>query len=96
MGQLARDLRKKMVQRSPQQQLQENPLIVIGLTHDILSLGMSDDELYEVCQYYARKVLTTFHPDVKGNQPGVVERQRRYALAYEHVSDRNRASRTSS
>lgn len=89
MGVVARELRKAM-QRVSGQSWPQNPLITIGLTHDILNLGMSDEELFGTCQLFARKVLATFHPDVKGNEPQVVERQRRYAQAYELVSDHSR------
>ncbi len=40
-----------------------NPLKVIGLSHIILTLGLSNDQLYELCRKMARDLFIQFHED---------------------------------
>ena len=41
----------------------KNPLTMIGLTPAILSLGLTQDELYEYCTRIARTLFACVHPD---------------------------------
>jgi len=41
----------------------KNPLTMIGLTPAILSLGLTQDELYEYCTRIARALFACVHPD---------------------------------
>jgi len=41
----------------------KNPLTMIGLTPAILSLGLTQDELYEYCTRTARTLFACVHPD---------------------------------
>lgn len=41
----------------------KNPLTMIGLTPAILDLGLSQEELYEVCTRIARVLFACVHPD---------------------------------
>ena len=46
----------------------KNPLTMIGLTPAILSLGLTQDELYEYCTRVARALFACVHPDRHNGQ----------------------------
>lgn len=48
---------------SPGSSTRENPLRTIGLSEQILEIGLSDDELYDYCRYQARYLTAQFHRD---------------------------------
>jgi len=42
---------------------EENPLVTIGLSPAIFDLGLSPDDLYDVCRRFARALFSRVHPD---------------------------------
>lgn len=63
----------------------ENPLLAIGLTPRILQAGLSDDDLFDICQKLARSRLMEVHPD-RTNEEN--EEQRTFSAAFEFLRKR--------
>lgn len=80
-------LRELKKQISREEYHEENPLVVIGLSPEILNLGLSADELWRYCRSVSRNLVSCFHPDRKQDL-GVEEYQRRYARAFELLKDK--------
>jgi hypothetical protein len=66
----------------------ENPLRAIGLTKEILELGLNEDELHTFCLRRARDLFATFHEDVKIKTARSAELQTRYSTAFTALKDR--------
>jgi len=66
----------------------ENPLRVIGLTKEILELGLNDEELHAFCLGRARHLLSIFHEDTKMKTPRTAELQVKYSNAFSALKKR--------
>lgn len=66
----------------------ENPLEVIGLSHAVLGLRLSNEQLRQLCLRMARFLLAEFHEDRRGIDPAVVDAARRYSAALSALKDR--------
>ncbi|HEY4515256.1 MAG TPA: hypothetical protein VJJ22_03840 [Candidatus Paceibacterota bacterium] len=68
------------------QKWSENPLQVIGLSTEILRLGLSDDDFYHLARRQARDVFAKFHPDRSGVDSEI---GRRFGEAFDLIKDRD-------
>jgi len=86
MSLLSRTLRRQLTGQFPQ----GNPLAIIGVSPQILELGLTDDELFDyITKDIARRLVMRFHPDrIADNRPDIELLQRKYAEAYELLQDR--------
>ena len=78
---LGSELRRKLVA----QNWTENPLRVIGLSPEILRLGLADDDLYDLVRRMARDIFAKYHPD---RSDGATEVAQRFGEALEFIKDR--------
>lgn len=86
MSVLARILRNQMNSGFPN----GNPLINIGVSVDVLDLGLTEDELYTtVVRGFAKQLVASIHPDRVGadERPYLQILQRKYTIAYEELQD---------
>lgn len=87
MSELARHLRRQMEGGFPH----GNPLINIGVSAQILDLGLTEDELYDyIVKGVARQLVMRIHPDRVGadQRPDLELLQRKYNQAYEELQER--------
>jgi hypothetical protein len=87
MTEFTRFLKRGLIESMMPQQYKRNPLLVLGFSPELLELGLSDEELFDILRKYARSVLMQFHEDRAGKNPATVERQRMYAEVFEQVGD---------
>lgn len=66
----------------------ENPLITIGLSRDILSLRVSDEQLYKIVRGYTRQLAAAVHPD-RESSPELAADQERIFVAFNLLDDYN-------
>lgn len=60
---LESSLRDQLRNAFGQQQWEENPLVTIGLSHAILSLKVTDKQLFRIVRSYLRQLAAAVHPD---------------------------------
>lgn len=87
MSELARSLRRQMDGGFPH----GNPLVNIGVSADVLDLGLTEDELYDyLVKGVARQLVIRIHPDRVGadKRPDLEILQRKYVQAHEDLQDR--------
>lgn len=87
MSELARSLRKQADGGFPH----GNPLVNIGVSADVLDLGLTEDELYDyLVKGVARQLVMRIHPDRVGpdKRPDLELLQRKYTRVYEELQDR--------
>jgi chromosome segregation ATPase len=60
---LESSLRDQLRKAFGQQQWEENPLVAIGLSHAILSLKVTDEQLFRIVRSYVRQLAAAVHPD---------------------------------
>lgn len=85
---MARQLRRQIAGLKEE----ENPLIVIGLSRNVLELGLTDDELYDyIVKDVALRLVARMHSDRIGtDRPGIKARQQRFTDAYQTIKDSRR------
>jgi hypothetical protein len=83
---LAHDLRAEFVEATAG----PHPLVTIGLSPEILNLGLSTDDLYDyVTKDIARRLVMRFHPDrIAVDDVLTSHYQERFAAAYAQLQDR--------
>ena len=71
--------------------VEENPLITLGWTEEMLELGLSEDELYALCQNTARFLLAKFHSDKQGTAADqrTGSLQVKFSIAFNALKDRS-------
>lgn len=67
----------------------ENPLVTLGLSHGVLTLGLTDDELYGVVHRYTIGLVRCIHPDYKPANAEEEEERARIRSAFELLQDRD-------
>ena len=60
----------------------ENPLVTIGLSHSILSLKVTEEQLFSIVRGYVRRLAQAIHPDTKAIG-GIIETE-------EMIQERNK------
>ncbi|MGD0977402.1 MAG: hypothetical protein ABR875_03890 [Minisyncoccia bacterium] len=63
-----------------------NPLVSIGLTESILTLGLNDDQLFRIIRSYIRQLVAQIHPDRTGREPS--PEQKSFLDAFNLLDDR--------
>lgn len=63
------EILRKEIEVSTGQRRRENPLLTIGLSPGILSISISDVELFSIVRAFAKRVLAKIHPDKVGEDP---------------------------
>ncbi len=86
MSETARALRRQIEGRFPN----GNPLTILGISAQVLNLGLTEDELYDyIVKDVARRLVMRFHPDhaSESERPGMKFLQHRYSEAYKKIQD---------
>jgi hypothetical protein len=85
MSSFAEDLRRSLV--ADLGYGGENPLVTIGLTPQILELGLTNEELHDICKGFARSLFVKFHEDRGDTTPRARELQDRFSSAFSVIKD---------
>jgi hypothetical protein len=85
---LGAQLRSNLIQQATNKEWDENPLITIGLTPQILQLGLDPEQLYEFCKGNARTLFMAVHPDKVANRNIPEELVNKYSTAFELIKVR--------
>ncbi len=85
-------MRQEVLEKvSPGSIKRENPLRTIGLSEQILEIGLTDDQLYDYCRYQARYLTAQFHrdrPEMRNDE--TAKKQHRFEEAFNLIkSDRS-------
>ncbi|MBI2573844.1 MAG: hypothetical protein HYV78_00395 [Candidatus Wildermuthbacteria bacterium] len=81
-------LGRDLVRRLRGEGEEENPLALIGITPEILGLGLSDGDLYDHCRQIARNLMAKAHPDLRGGEAAA--NTLRFSKALELLKNRAR------
>jgi hypothetical protein len=65
-----------------------NPLSVLGLSHELLRVGLTEEELLSVTRRFARSLLSEVHEDRVQRTPRTEALQRRFSAAMVVLRDR--------
>jgi hypothetical protein len=87
MSETSRMLRRQLEGKFPQ----GNPLTILGISVQVLYLGLTEDELYDyIVKDVARRLVMRFHSDrvTETEKPGLSLLHHRYSEAYEQIKDR--------
>lgn len=68
--------------------LASNPLSVLGLSHELLRVGLTEEELLSVTRRFARSLLSEVHEDRVQRTPRTEALQRRFSAAMGCLRDR--------
>ncbi len=83
----AQNLRKQLEASLQPKLAKANPLRTIGFSHEILRLGLSEDELYDYAYATARSLFARVHPD-RAHTTEIKEHQARVSEAFDLLKDR--------
>lgn len=87
MSRFSQSLKQQLTSGFPE----GNPLVAIGVSAQVLDLGLNEDDLYDyITKDVARRLVMRFHPDRvdPSKQAEVKTLQERHAEAYEKLQDR--------
>src|SRR5258708_7658322 len=88
MSNLSREMRRELAGEFPQ----GNPLVAIGISAQILDLGLNEEELFDyIIKDVARRLVLRFHTDGRdfSDRPDIANLRGRLSEVYRQIQDRD-------